>query len=347
MVKVENITVDELNFAKDKSPLLKQCLDLVPDLLKFLPVKPKYVVRFELKETNADMANAIRRCILNETPTMSLDYNEYKDADISDPYILSDFLKKQIDLIPISQDVNYDDYEIELDVENKSDEIIKVMTKDFNIKKNKKNVDVVNIMSPLIILCSLRPGEYLRIKNFKIKKGIGRTDGASFSRVSNILYSPLDVIPLNSETGEGVSSLNSNPTHFEIGYSTHRNIDDPLKIIREACDVLINRLEVILTNLSNISPKEEYHYSDLIQLETHDSIKEIQFKNENWTTINLISRYCYMLTNSNIKFVTASILHPEIEIGVIKISHPEYLKLIQDSIEKIIEDIKIIHKSFK
>jgi DNA-directed RNA polymerase subunit L len=347
MVKVVNITVKELNFAKDKSPQLKQCFDLVPDLLKFLPTKPKYVVRFELKETNADMANALRRCILNEMPTISLHYDEYKDADISDPYILSDFLKKQIDLIPISQDVNYDDFEIEFDAENKTDEIIKVTTGDFVIKKNKKLVDVGDIMSPLIVLCSLRPGEHLKIHNIKTKRGTGREDGGSFSRVANIRYAPLDVTPLDSEKSIGVSSLNSTPTHFELGYSTHRNVKNPFDIVRGACDVLIERFDQMSAGLALISSKEEYYYSDLIQLETHDLIKEIQFKSENWTTVNLISRYCYLLTDGNIKFVTASIIHPEIETGVIKITHPEYLKLIRDAIKKIIEDINAIKKSFK
>ncbi len=347
MVKVINITVKELNFTKDKSPEFKQCLELVPDLLKFLPTKSKYVVRFELKETNAEMANALRRCILNESPTVSLHYDEYKDADISDPYILSDFLKKQIDLIPISQDIDYDNYEIRLDAENKTDEIIKVTTNNFIITKNKKAIDVIDVMSPLIVLCSLRPGEYLRIKNIKTKKGIGREDGGSFCRVSNILYAPLDVVPLDAEKGEGVSSLNSNPSHFEIGYSTHRNIEKPFNIVREACDVLIARFELMSLGLAAISPKEEYYYSDLIQLETHDSIKEIQFKNENWTTIKLISRYCFLLTEGNIKFVTDAIIHPEVEVGIIKITHPEYLKLIQNAIKKIVDELVMIKSQFK
>ena len=132
-----------------------------------------------------------------------------------------------------------------------------------------------------------------------------------------------------------------------MGYATHRNTEKPLNIVIKACDVLITRFELIAASIAKILPKEEYYYSDLIQLETHGSIKKIQIKNENWTTINLIVRYCYILTNGNIKFITPSIIHPEIETGVIQISHPEYLKLIQNSIKKIIEEFNSIKKSFK
>jgi DNA-directed RNA polymerase subunit L len=345
MVKVVNIKVEEIDFKKEKSAQFKKCLELVPNLLDFLPKRPKHRVTFELKETNADVANAIRRCIINEIPTKSLHYDMYKDTDISDPYILSDFLKKQIDLIPIEQDIDYTDYQIELYAENKTDEIIDVTTKDFIIKKNNK-LDTNRIMSDVMVICRLRPEESVSIKNITIREGIGRDDAASFSQVSNIYYDILDVKPLDVDTGEGVSSMDGNPTHFMIGYSTHRNTNKPLLIVVKACDAIINRFEIILSDFKNISSKEDYYYSDLIQLETNGNIKEIQFKNENWTTINLMVRFCFLLTKGNTKFIVPSIIHPEKEVGVVRISHPEFSKLIQNVIKKIIEELNVIRKSF-
>lgn len=347
MVKVTNIKVVELDFAKEKSPQFKQCLTLVPNLLEFLPKKPQYEVRFELHDTNTDIANAVRRCILNETPIKSLYYDPYADADVSDPYILSDFLQKQIDLIPIAQERDYEDYTISFYAENKTDEIIDVTTNNFTIKNGGKVVATEDVMSPLITLCRLRPEEFIKINNIATIEGIGRDDGGAFSSVSGLYYEPLDVKPLDAEKNEGASSMVSNPTKFGMGYSTHRNIDKPFSVVVKACDALIDRLELMNGGLAKISSKEDYYYSDLIQLETNGTIKEIQFKNENWTTINLIARYCYILTKGNIKFVAPSIIHPEKEIGVIRITHPEYLKLMQNSIKKSIEELNVIRKAFK
>jgi len=350
MAKVTNLKIDEIDFSKNKSPEFKQCLELVPDLINILPKNIKYKVRFELHNANSDLANAIRRTIMSETPVKSLDYHEHDDIDISDPYILSDFIKKQINLVPINQDIDiskYSDYSIELTLENRTDEIIDVKTSDFIIKKSGKKINVAEIMSPLIVLCRLRPGEHIYIKNINIIEGIGRNDSAAFSNISNIYYKPLDVIPLDSINGTGISSMVSNPKSFMIGYSTHRNTIDPTNIIVNACNTLIKRLEVIYKDFINIENKSEYYYSDLIQLETNGVIKEIQLKNENWTLSNLIARYCYILTEKNIKFISSSIAHPEKEIGVLRITHPEFSKLIQNAIKKSIDELSNIINGIK
>jgi DNA-directed RNA polymerase subunit L len=83
-----------------------------------------------------------------------------------------------------------------------------------------------------------------------------------------------------------------------------------------------------------------------LQLETEGNLKILQIKNENWTITNLISRFCYILTKGNIKFITSSSIHPETEIGVLKIIHPEYLKLIHDAIVKIKEELLVVKKAF-
>jgi DNA-directed RNA polymerase subunit L len=346
MVKVINVKIEELDFAKEKSAEFTKCLNLVPDLMKYLPKNIKYKVSFELKDTNSDIANGLRRCLLNETPTKCLQYNENSDVETSDPYILSDFLKKQIELIPINQDVEYDDLTITLDIKNNTDEIIDVLTQNFTIKKKDTEIPVDKVMSPLLVISRLRPEEYLKIKNITVKIGIGRDDAAAFCNISNIYYKPIDVVPLNTETKKGESSMTSTPTHFKIGYSTHRNTSKPLMLVKKACTVIIERLELILADIKNISDSADYYYSDLIQMETNGNVKEIQFKNENWTTANLIARFCYILTKGNIKFVTPAIIHPENEIAMVKISHPEFCKLIQDAIKKIIEEFTTIKGSF-
>jgi DNA-directed RNA polymerase subunit L len=344
MVKITNIKVQKIDFSKEKSDDFKKCLKLVPDLLDILPKAIKYNISFELENTNSDFANAIRRIILNESPVKSLDYNEYKDVETTDPYILSDLLKKQVDLLPINQDMDYSDISLSLDIKNDTDYIIDVKAGDFVALKANKKINIDRIISPLIVISKLRPGETLAIKNIKIKEGIGREDAGAFSNVSNIYFKPLDIEPLNIDKNIGKSSLVSNPTRFKLGYGCHRNTDSPLSILKRACDTLRKRLETIIVDFKNIKDGDEYYYSDLLQVETKKNVKEVHFKNESWTIANIIARYCYTLTDGHIKFVSPSIVHPEKDTAIIKIAHPEYNKIIIKAMLSIQDDLKIVEK---
>lgn len=351
MVKVQKIIVEEFNFHKElknqKNKDFQKCLELVPDLKNYLTDKSKLTVSFELIQTNTDLANAIRRCLISEIEVLSFDFDEYKDLDVTDMFILSDFIKKQMDLLPINQEIELLDYSISLFKENKTDGIIDVLSD--NITVLYKNKKVTDLVSKNIILARLRPGKYIKINNIKIVKGIAKNHSAKFNSISNIRYKILDVDPIveTREGTSGVSSMISNPTHFSISYSTHRNISKPLKLVVECCDTLEKRLKNIQEEMKNISNKAEYYYSPLIELESSGSLKKIQIKGEYWTIVNLICRFCFILTQENIKFISPALIHPEKEIGVINISHPEFSTLIQDAIKKIILELLIIKESFQ
>lgn len=355
MVKISNIKVlvfnllDELKNKKNAD--LQKCAALFDEIPKnLIPKKDKITVYFELKETNADMANAIRRCLINELEILSLSFNEYDDMDTTDAYILSDFIKKNIELLPINQELEekYDIKELtlELELENKTDEIIDITSSDFTAYYKDKKIDITEIVNENIVISRLHPGDNILIKNIFIEKGVGKTDAGKFSAFSNTTYKIIDVIPLDEETGDGQSSMVSNPAHFAISYTTHRNIKHPKKMMIKCCDTLIRRLENILTDLQNINNKSDYYYSDLLQLETNGNIKKLLIKGEQWTLINLISRYCFILTKGNIKFVAPALIHPEKDMGVINITHPEFSKLINDAIKKIINELNDIKKAF-
>ena len=163
MVKVQKIEVSEFNLIKEldnkKNKDMQECLKYTKniDIRKLLPKKSKITVSFELKETNSDFANAIRRCLINEIETLSFTYNEYDDkfVDITDPFILSDFIKKQIELLPINQEFDYENLNIILFKENKTDEIIDVLSGDISIHKkdSKESINIENIIEKNIILC--------------------------------------------------------------------------------------------------------------------------------------------------------------------------------------------------
>jgi hypothetical protein len=345
MVVVKKIQVLEKNYKNYKTESFKKCLKLVPNLLDLLPKNSKFKVSFELHDTNTDLANAIRRCILNEIEIYSMTFNE-ENMNISDPYILSDFIKKQIELIPILQDpdIDYDDLKIDINVKNNTNQLINITSKDINVYHKDKQK---NIMTDTIILCNLRPMEFFNINNIYIKKGKGRNDAGAFNSVSNITYDILNIIPYDENNKKGSNSLISNPTSFEISYTTYRNIKKPFYFIKLCCDTLIKRLEIILNDMKNIKNDDIKYYSEILELETKNDLKILYIKNECRTIANLIARYCFILTKQNIKFISSDITHYEKDIVFIKIIHNEFSTLIQNSIKKIIDEIKNIKINFK
>lgn len=104
-----------------------------PNPKSLLPKTPWHEVKFELKNTYAGFANGIRRTLIEELPVKCLDFDE-QDFERSDEYILIDQIKKNINLIPIKQELrNMEKYYIYLYKYNDTNDIINVTTKDIYI----------------------------------------------------------------------------------------------------------------------------------------------------------------------------------------------------------------------
>ena len=361
MTTIKNVKVTEFNLIKEisnkKNKQMQLCVDLLTkhniDPSTILPKRSKLTVSFELVNTNTDIANGLRRCLIDEVPVKSLELDEHEDLESTDPYILCDVIKKQIELLPIDQEYDYTNLQISLYKKNSSDEIIDVTTDDFVFEQSKSDknttiLNALNIVGSGILLTRLRPGETIKIKKLSIYTGTGKMNYGKFSSVSNITYKILDVEPMvDTRIGiDGISSMNSNPKHFYIEYSTHRNIEHPLKLMADCCDILIARFENILADVKNISNSDKSYVSDLITLETVDTKKILKIKGEYWTVVNIIARYCFILTNGDIQFVSPALIHPEKEVGVLNIVYGDFSTLIQNSIKKIIDEYKSIKKNF-
>ena len=357
MVVVKNIKVREVdlirNTTDENNKAMKKCLKYITlaEAKKLLPTKSKMIVSFELTNSCTSIANGIRRCLIDEMEVISLDFNEYEDLKTDDKYILCDIIKKQICLLPIDQDIQITDYnkmEISLEKENSTDKIIEVTSDDITFKVNGKVIDKSNIIATNITLVHLRPSKYIKINKIRVISGIARKDAGKFSNISRMEYKILNVQPMLKTDFEstGVSSMKTNPEHFYISYTTHRNVKKPLSLMSKCCDTLIGRLSNILTEMKNISNNDISYFSELLTLKSEADLKILEITDEYWTIINLITQYCFMLTKGNIKFVAPAVIHPEKEIGVVKIIHKDFSTLIQSAIKQIISDLGDIKKAF-
>lgn len=99
------------------------------------------VLTFQMQGLNVSFANSIRRTILSDIPTIvfkTMPYSENKCTIYENTTKLNnEILKQRLSCIPIhisDLSISIDDYLLELNIENDSDEIKIVTTKDFKIK---------------------------------------------------------------------------------------------------------------------------------------------------------------------------------------------------------------------
>lgn len=101
------------------------------------------VYKFTLSDINISLANAIRRTILSEIPTLAFDAENKEHCRIekNTGRLHNEILKHRLTCIPIHMselDLLPDNYIMELDMVNDSDNMVYVTTEDFKIK-NKEN----------------------------------------------------------------------------------------------------------------------------------------------------------------------------------------------------------------
>jgi DNA-directed RNA polymerase subunit L len=366
-IVVKNIKIEEVNFAKKLAQLnspenlnLKNSLEYIAyldngiDGKDLLPKRSKFRVEFEIAGTCSGFANGIRKCIMGEIPVCSLTM-ESDGFTTSDRYILSDYLQKNIELIPILQEIDFEraeKWDISLDIINLTDEVINVKSGHLKIYEGKKNIPIESIMSPNISIVELHPAMFIKISGITIVHGVSKIDAARFASVSNTRYEILDMVPLAHNKEEkipGISSLLSDPTEFRIGYTTYRNVKDPRIIIYGCCDSLSDRIIAFKKELENVKEDSKTkvisYFSTLLDVETRGDFKFFNFKDEARTLPNMISQYCFLL-DPNIPFSAPSLIHPSTEIGVVKIKHTNSVKIIQDAMTAILLDVEVLKNSF-
>ena len=166
---------------------------------------------FTLSNINVSYANAIRRVILSDIPTVVIRTFPYEKNDvnieINTSILNNEIIKQRLSCIPIyikDLTTELSDYIIEVDVKNDSEQILYVTTADFKIKNLKtdkylndetlKQIFPPNpITKQYIDICRLKPsysdtliGEQLK---FTAKLSIGQaSENGSFNVVSTCSY---------------------------------------------------------------------------------------------------------------------------------------------------------------
>ena len=304
-----------------------------------LPRNVQFKVEFVLSEANTSLANAIRRALVDEVEVWSLTCDEFSSFKEHDKYMLSDFFRKQVELIPISQDLVEADvpqWEIFIDLVNPTEDTLPVLSGHIQVRdrKTKELVDTLGLWEQHIHLAYLQSGKKLKVNNIQIVRGQGKVDAAAFNHLANVLYDVLDAGP----------ALTSMPTRFLLGYDTHKNYREAKAPIRRAVQYLVGRLEHIKGVLPK-ALKDAVFLSETLKVERHAEYLYVIIQADTWTLSSLIARYMLDLV-PDIPYVAADIEHPDRDTSVIKVAHVDALKIMHDAMEKAIKDLNVVLAAF-
>ncbi len=350
-----------------------------------LPTSIKHKVSFQLNNTYSAFANAIRRTLVEDIPTKSLSIDE-KSIITDDEFIagMSDVLIKNLGLLPITQfsDVinSPDKYDIHLYVFNNSTEIIDVKARDITVvrritKKSKKGgADELDLEDEItedvptkfhtkkdhskqestqalipddnILLMRLRPGKYLKMNNITIQTGTSAMDAGKYSLLNNIMYEPLDIQPYDQFTGKGTRSIDHDCRSFQLEFTTCGNIS-PEEVMKLVHTKLSNDLTDIKKKIQLYidSGSGSYYSGQDCEVVLRDEVYNFKFIGHYISELAMISMCCYKL-DSNIPFCAATVERYDSIVGLLRIKHADFTKILLKSIETCQKDLDTLLAAF-
>ncbi|KAL5562442.1 hypothetical protein UlMin_032189 [Ulmus minor] len=257
-------------------------------------------LKFELRDTDASMANALRRVMIAEVPTVAIDLVE---IEVNSSVLNDEFIAHRLGLIPLTSDramsmrfsrdcdacdgdgqCEFCSVEFHLRAKCISDQTLDVTSKD--LYSSDHNVVPVDFTDPTdeaseqrgIIIVKLRRGQELRLRAIA-RKGIGK-DHAKWSPAATVTFMYEPDIRINEELmetltlDEKISWVESSPTKvFDVNQETGEvYVVDPEAYTYD--DEVLKKAEAMgKSGLVDITAKED---SFIFTVESTGAIKAYQ-----------------------------------------------------------------------
>lgn len=309
--------------------LLAEYLELFPAGAELLPKQPRQTVSFDMLGAYVELANGIRRTLIEELPVQCLHVEE-QDIETDDEFIMLHLLQRSINMIAINQNSSATDTaDMRLGVQNNTAEVLCLTAANItggNRVIPHKNVPIIN----------LRPGCYVKIGRFSLQRGMGKDDMQKFSFLNNVQYHIRGVEHYNNLIKRGKRAIEYDPDTFTISYETCGTCD-ALYPVRLACESMIARLQKISEILGGNDPEMQ------LNIVVHDSYHEYKISGFYITEANMIAKQCYRL-DPNIEFVSGGVQRFDNQICNIKIKHAEHLELLRRAVQQAIKDVDYVQQ---
>jgi len=316
------------------------------DGAKYLPDAEYETCGFRLANSYSGFANAIRRVLMSEIPTRCLHVTQYISLEESkmpsaiytdDEFIrgTTDVVIKNINSIPITQDIDFSKYSFYLYVVNQTHNVINVRASDIrsrlptsknkivtggkpnNIKKiveadsvpshftvpqeiiydEKNAIDIrALIPNPNITIARLRPGKTIFISDFLFETGISLFDAAKFTLLDSIIYR----VNVKHYADGGPRSIAQSVNDFYLEFTTAGNIS-AVSVLNKAVEVLQNYMTSIKKTIEPLNISGQLFYAnDEVSVSCVSHLYTYKFQKHYFTSMNLLAQQCMRLDPSTV-----------------------------------------------
>ena len=283
-------------------------------LMKMVPTVTNRVLEVIVDNANTALVNAIRRTLMSEMPIRHLTV-ALTDIKSTDPYIISESIRKRIEMIPISQSTDMNAM-FSLKYENDTNTYVDVMSTDIKLNGVSKTDDI----TPMIPICDINSKKSISISDIQVTESCGYDN--SRSTIGRVAYEILDC-------DFSIASINSNPTKFRLELEM-AGVMNPLDILKKSIHNLIDRI----------------NYIDFDNSITEFGIFKLTILNETYSVGQLMSYYIYK-EEPSINYVANRIKHPSIRECIIDVHHPAGKSLCEKATKSIVKDLQSLLKSIK
>lgn len=322
------------------------------------------ILKFTISNVQVSYVNALRRILLSNIPIIVFKTNPYNEnkveIEINKTRLNNELIKQRLGCIPIHIDdienFSHEDYIIELDKKNDTNEIIYATTEDFKVKNIVSNTylkdsDVKKIFPPdkitgdYIDIVRLRPkivDNFMDHIKLKAKLHISNAeDDGMYNVVSLASYgNVMDPIKVKEEWEKKEKLLKNEHSDEEIqNIKQDWLLIDAKKLFIEnefnfqlksigiysntmlmnlACKILIKKLFICLEDVKNNSDLIEYLN------DTMENCYKITILNEDYTVGKIIENYFYdnyFIKEKKINYISFLKKHPHDNESIIKISY--------------------------
>jgi DNA-directed RNA polymerase alpha subunit len=303
---------------------------------------------FTLSGIDVSYANAIRRTILSDIPIVVFKTTPYEENKanilINTSRLNNEVVKQRLSCIPICMQINEEfikDHQLELDVENKTDTIMMVTTKDFKIKNIRTNEYLEDrklreIFPPFILpdgskeyfidFLRLRPKISDEIPGEKIKLtcqfSVGTAkDDSMFNVVGTCSYGytpdyekmtqQLEIHKQKwKDAGKNEKEIRFEAENWKLLDGLRNYIKDSFDFVMESVgiyendQIIIHSCIILLNKLDNLKKVIE---EEGIQIKpsdnTLDNCYDITLENEDYTLGNILNYELYKTFYTDLKII--------------------------------------------
>ena len=346
---IEQLKVETVPVKNDKLDKINSMLsEYKIDIYEYLPKRPAHTVSFVVNDSSS-FANYIRALIWDGTKVWSLKV-QTSTIQTTDAFMLFDDLEQKIHGIPINQsflneaylkdgeDI-YKKFGANFQVFNDTTQLRTITTSDMNFTYDGKKIDYMCSMVPIF---KIQPGKQLSL-SMTIESGYGYDDGNRFNTVDARKYMILDEKHMSDG---GKSSLEYDPKKFFISYTTYRNYDDPLEILRIIIEDNVSRITKLIVKIKQFDEsKLAILHDEEVNFIRHETQTHYQTK-ETYFLAGAITRIIYDNDNA-IEFVSFDARHLLENSSIIIVQDEDANKKMIEACNMLVAKLEGIKKIIK